>query len=69
MQSDSRTGTFGRIGRRYPRPLGPAADGAGRPAGARARRRKLVAAALGLLAVVGLVGWLVRVALTRFVPL
>jgi hypothetical protein len=59
MQSDSRTATFARIGRSYPRL--PAQDEAGRAlGGARASRRYwIVAGVVGLVAGLGLLGWLI----------
>jgi hypothetical protein len=58
MQSDSRTDTYGRIGRRYPRPAAsrPVQD---RDDGRRRARRYGVAGVLiAVLATIGLVGWL-----------
>ncbi|HEY5900453.1 MAG TPA: hypothetical protein VIV54_23020 [Burkholderiales bacterium] len=58
MQSDSRTATYGRIGRSYPRPAAslPAADHAGERR--LARRFGVAGAVIALLATLSVVGWL-----------
>ena len=55
MQRDSRTSTFARIGRTYPRPL-PARDEPAKPR--LPRRYRVTGALIAVLSALGLIGWL-----------
>ncbi len=58
MQSDSRTATYARIGRSYPRPAASRPLQEGDEGGRRARRYGVAGAVIALLATIGLFGWL-----------
>ena len=57
MKGDSRTSTYARIGRSYPRPLAADADLALRSGGA-ARRYRVAGALIVVFSALGLLGWL-----------
>ena len=56
MQGNSRNSTFARIGRTYPRPVGPDANAAPRSS-ARLRRYRVAGALIAFLSALGLIGW------------